>query len=220
MADADFQARRRYDATARQERALRERARTRERIVAAARDAFLADGYVRTSVAAIAQAAGVSVQTIYLAVGQKADLLRHVGRDAVVGSAEAASVPDLPWVSALAAEPDPRVQIRTLVSESLRLAERAYPIWQVFADAAAHDASLEPDVRELEAGRHRDQRALVQLLRGLAVSQEKAADIVHGILSPDLWRLFAIERHWRTDDIEQFASDVLIYTLLEERREP
>lgn len=219
MTDADPQARRRYDATSRQQRALRERAHTRDRIVAAARDAFLADGYVRTSVASIAQTAGVSVQTIYLAVGHKADLLRHVGRDAVIGSADASSVPDLPWVAALAAEPDPRVQIRILVSESLRLAERAYPIWQVFADASAHDAALEADVRELEAGRHRDQRDLVQLLQGLTVSREKAVDIVYGILSPDLWRHFSIDRHWSIGDIEGFASDVLIHALLESPHE-
>ncbi|MFM9735802.1 hypothetical protein ACKI17_48505, partial [Streptomyces niveiscabiei] len=86
--------------------------------------------------------------------------LRAVGRDAVLDSEEAASVPDMSWVPALAAEPDPRAQIRILVSGSRALAERAAPIWRVFTEAAGRDPALEPDVRELEAGRFRDQRAL------------------------------------------------------------
>lgn len=218
MTPADSETRRRYDATARQERARADRLHTRTRVIAAAREAFLAHGYARSSVASIAAAAGVSVQTVYLAVGPKADLLRAVGRDAVLGGEDADSVPELAWVARVAAEPDPRAQIRLLVVESLALAERAYPIWRVFADAAAHDSALEADVRELEAGRHRDQRALVRLLSGLTVPHDRAADIVQGILSPELWRLFVLERGWSADEVAQFATDVLAHALLAPRR--
>ncbi|WP_369672171.1 hypothetical protein, partial [Enterococcus faecium] len=94
-------------------------------------------------------------------------------------SEEAASVTDMSWVPALAAEPDPRAQIRILVYGSRALAERAAPIWRVFTEAAGRDPALEPDVRELEAGRFRDQRALAGLLHGLSVPVERAADIIH-----------------------------------------
>ena len=51
---------------------------TRTEIVAAARELFLSRGYVRTSVTAVAQLAGVAVQTIYNSIGNKAALLAAV----------------------------------------------------------------------------------------------------------------------------------------------
>ena len=54
---------RKYDATARRASA----AATRERICAAAEQRFVRDGYARTSIRAVAKAAGVAEATVYLA---------------------------------------------------------------------------------------------------------------------------------------------------------
>ena len=54
---------RKYDASSRRASA----AATRERICAAAEDLFVRDGYARTSVRAVAKAAGVAEATMYLA---------------------------------------------------------------------------------------------------------------------------------------------------------
>ena len=51
---------------------------TRSDVVAAARELFLARGYVRTSLNAVAAQAGVAVQTIYNSVGNKAAVLAAV----------------------------------------------------------------------------------------------------------------------------------------------
>lgn len=48
---------------------------TRRRIVAAAAELFVSDGYAGASVDAIAAAAGVSRKTVFTAVGGKAELL-------------------------------------------------------------------------------------------------------------------------------------------------
>jgi AcrR family transcriptional regulator len=48
---------------------------TRRDIIAAARQLFAADGYQATTMKAIGEAAGVSVQTVYDSVGSKASLL-------------------------------------------------------------------------------------------------------------------------------------------------
>ena len=65
---------RRYDASPRRAAA----AATRERICAAAEELFLRDGYARTSIRAVAQAAGVAEATVYLAFPNKAALLDAV----------------------------------------------------------------------------------------------------------------------------------------------
>src|SRR3954452_9934118 len=64
-------AKRRYDATSRRAAA----AATRERICATAEELFLRDGYGRTSIRAVAKAAGVAGATVYLAFADKAALL-------------------------------------------------------------------------------------------------------------------------------------------------
>jgi AcrR family transcriptional regulator len=81
--------RRRYNATRRQAQG----AQTRQDILTAAHQLFLERGYAGTTLAAIAQAAGVVVKTIYRAYGSKAELFKAVVRAAVAGGAARAQVP-------------------------------------------------------------------------------------------------------------------------------
>ncbi len=65
-------------------RAAPHAARSRSRIVAAAIRLFLADGYARTTIAAVAAAAGVSADLVFHLFGSKRELLR-AAMDASVG---------------------------------------------------------------------------------------------------------------------------------------
>lgn len=206
--------RRGYDATARRARAEHDRGRTRQRVLDAAEDLFTTEGYAATSMADVAAAAGVSVQTIYLAVGPKADVLRAVAARAVLGADVAGTVPQLPWVAQLAAEEDPHRQLAIMVHELIALAERSVPVWRVLEQAAAADPALAAEVAENEAGRLRDQQALVGLLRGLRVPRERATDVVHAVLRPAVWQVFVVERGWSREDVEELVLDVLTHLLL------
>src|SRR5215831_10681159 len=75
---------RRYDASRRQEAALQ----TRLVIAAAARDLFVARGYIGTTMAAIAEAAGISHETVYATFGPKPALFRHLVEIALSGTDE------------------------------------------------------------------------------------------------------------------------------------
>ena len=70
-----------YDSTRRRERARQ----TRERIVQSAERQFLEHGYAATSVAAIAAAAEVSVDSIYKTFGGKPGLIRAIWHRALEG---------------------------------------------------------------------------------------------------------------------------------------
>lgn len=65
---------RRYDSSYRAEQARA----TQRRIIDAAQQLFLRDGYSATSLRTIAEAVGVAVPTIYASVGNKLDVLRAV----------------------------------------------------------------------------------------------------------------------------------------------
>src|SRR5207248_2140844 len=73
--------RRPYDASLRRERAQE----TKERILAAAERRFLRDGYALTTIGAIADDAGVSVDTIFKSFGGKPGIIRGIRERALLG---------------------------------------------------------------------------------------------------------------------------------------
>ncbi|WBB54290.1 TetR/AcrR family transcriptional regulator [Verrucosispora sp. WMMD573] len=71
--------------------------RTRQAVVAAATDLFVARGYTATSLADVAAAAGVARPTVFAAFGSKAALLRQVLDEALAGDDEPVPVAQRPW---------------------------------------------------------------------------------------------------------------------------
>src|SRR4029450_6811299 len=127
----DVKGRRRYHSPLRAEQADG----TRRRVLAAARELFLAHGYAGTTVAAVAQAAGVSPDTIYVSLGGKQGLLEGV-------LALARSDPEAPAqhdqdhrrdeVGALA---DPHQRLHRLVELSCETLARTSPVHAVLRGA-------------------------------------------------------------------------------------
>src|SRR3954462_952069 len=72
---------RQYDSTGRRQQAGRSRAA----VLDAAQQLFLDDGYAATTLASIAAAASVSVETVYKAFGSKAGLVRAIRDRALAG---------------------------------------------------------------------------------------------------------------------------------------
>src|SRR4051812_19410784 len=91
---------RRYDSPRRREQALR----TRERILAAAREAFLTSGYAATTVRSVASAAAVSLPTVEQGFGTKAQLLKEVIDVAIAGDDEPIAVLDRAPIARAAAQ--------------------------------------------------------------------------------------------------------------------
>ncbi|MGS2618365.1 TetR/AcrR family transcriptional regulator [Micromonospora sp. LZ34] len=71
--------------------------RTRQAVVAAATELFVARGYAATSLADVAAAAGVARPTVFAAFGSKAALLRQVLDQALAGDDEPVPVAQRPW---------------------------------------------------------------------------------------------------------------------------
>src|SRR3954462_4422386 len=105
---------RRYDATSRQAAA----AETRERICIAAEELFLRDGYARTSIRAVAKAAGVAEATVYVVFADKAALL-----DAVILRATRDN--DSEALEAIAAAPTEEILPRLSESTAVLMARAA-----------------------------------------------------------------------------------------------
>src|SRR5262249_22571437 len=116
--------RRSYDASHRQAGARANRAA----MVAAGRERFLAQGYAATTIANVAGDAGVSVQTVYKVLGNKAGLLKAVFDVAVAGDDEPIPIPERDFIQAIIREPDAAAKIAKYLDHVAETMPRTAPL--------------------------------------------------------------------------------------------
>jgi AcrR family transcriptional regulator len=204
---------RRYDGSARRARAAAQHDAT----LGIARALFLERGYTATTVAAIAEAAGVSAATIYKSHGGKAGLVRELCARALAGEGP---VPAHDRSDALRGTTDARAVIdgwgRLLGEVSPRLS----PLLLLLRDAAAAD----PDAAALrqEQDRARLER-MAENARFLAesghlragVDVDEARDVLWLCSSPELYEVLVAARGWSGERLGAFASTTMVAALLD-----
>ncbi|MFI9835598.1 TetR/AcrR family transcriptional regulator [Nonomuraea sp. NPDC051941] len=187
---------------------------TRRRILAAASELFVQDGYGATNLQDVAEKAGVAVQTIYFVFGNKRALLKELVDVTIAGDDEPVATMDRPWYVAALAAGTAQDMLRAYVAGTTSVLERVAPIGRVLEAAVASDpevAALWPyDVDP----RHVVQQGAARALAGkpgarAEVSVEEAADLLYGLLSPELYLLFVHERGWTREHWEQWVGETL-----------
>src|SRR5262245_57106007 len=118
--------RRRYHSPLRADQAQR----TRGRVLDAAFRLFVERGYAGTTVAAVAEEAGVSPETVYQSFGGKRGLLEGVIDAAITGPDEDEAEDEALWAS-LAELPDPGNRLARMVDYSCAILARTRPIHAV-----------------------------------------------------------------------------------------
>jgi AcrR family transcriptional regulator len=213
----DVKPRRRYDSRRRQAQA----AQTRHDVLVAAYDAFVERGYAGTTLAAVARAAGVVVETIYRGFGGKAGLFKAVVEAAVAGGIARAQVPveQRPAVRAVIAETDPRRQLEGYAATQPGIHARMGPLMRVLAGAAATDADLAKVLREMEEFRLAGMGRFAQLLadRGAlrpGLSVEHARDILWTLNSHAVYDQLVTQRGWPPEQYQTWLADILTHILL------
>jgi len=112
-------------------------AQTEQRILAAATELFLADGYVATTLEAVAKRAQVGARTVYLRFGTKAALFKRVVDVAVVGDTEPVDVLGRDWMQAALAAPTAAERIAASAAAARQIMERTGALFAVAQQAAA-----------------------------------------------------------------------------------
>ena len=219
----DVKPRRRYNATRRQAQA----AQTRQDILTAAHQLFLERGYAGTTLAAIATAAGVVVETIYRAYGSKAELFKAVVRAAVAGGAARAQVPpdQRPAIQAVIAETDPHRQLALYAATQPGIHARAGPLLRVLVGAAAADPDLAQVWTQLEDERLAGMGRFAQLLadRGVLradLSVQEARDLLWTLNSLAVHDLLVLRRGWSPERYRDWLAGALARELLPDRQPP
>ena len=135
---------------------------TRLRVVAAAAELFAALGYTRTTLAKIAGAAGVSIETVQ-AQGPKAALMIASVEFAAFGITGDHSVLDLEVGQRFVAITDRDDAVDFIVDQQAAIHERSARVAQALYGAAADDPELDEYLGELIAGVGRQSRRILEV---------------------------------------------------------
>lgn len=208
--------RRRYDSSRRRKQALR----TRETILASARDLFLDRGYAGTTIASIAEAADVSVETIYKGFGGKPGLVRAISEKGLEGAGPVPAEQRSDEMRTL--EQDPYTVMRRWGTFTTEVAPLAAPIALLLRSAAATDPEIASLLEDLDRARlaRMEHNARELFERGDfrdGVTLQYARDVLWTYSSPELYELLVVRQHWPLERYGQFVAEGMIAALLPER---
>jgi TetR/AcrR family transcriptional regulator, regulator of autoinduction and epiphytic fitness len=189
-----------YDSSRRKEQALQ----TKRQIVEAARTLFIARGYSGATIEAIAQEAGVAVETVYAAFGNKRAILSRLMDVSLVGD-------DLP-IPLLERE-GPQAVMRETNQH------RVAPIFDIMRVAAKTEPEIAEMLQSILNARVQGMRAFMRALlkngplrEGLTPDQ--AAETVWTLTSSEVFTLLQVNRGWSEERHKQWLMDSLTRLLL------
>jgi AcrR family transcriptional regulator len=180
--------------TSRRERA----AATRSRMIRAAYDLFCERGYRATTMEAIAQRAGVAVQTLYFTFHTKDELLQAVHEWTVLTD-DPTPPPLQEWYLAAMAESDARRALAMLIEGLATIESRVAPMIPVF-----HAVSADPAgeiYRRAQVLRRQGMEDCIDALSKKArlrpgLTRRRAADLLYILAGPEAYRSFVLEAGW------------------------
>lgn len=212
--------RRTYDAVGRQARTRR----TRAVVVEAARELFLERGYAVTTIEAISDRSDTPQATIYRLFSSKLGILRALLDVAAVGDDEAVAMGDRSHVRALLQEKDPRHQLQGFAALAREVMARLAPVQRILVVAAGSDPEAAALLAEYTRQRQEGQGRIAHSLARAGALRPKlrerdAADIIHALMSPEVYLLLVFDRAWSPDRYQRWLGETLVEQLLPEPSE-
>ncbi|HEY9302750.1 MAG TPA: helix-turn-helix domain-containing protein [Mycobacterium sp.] len=197
---------RRYNATARREAA----ARTRAAVLDAARELFTERGYLATSMAAIAERAGVALDTVYASVGRKPELARLLIESAISDTDEATPPEERDYVRAIRAAPNAESKIAVYAEAVAAIAPRMAVVLGIIQQAAHAEpelAAMWTEIAERRAANMRHFVADLAAVSELRLATDEAADIVWATNAAEMYQLLVGQRGWSVQRYQDFLAD-------------
>lgn len=191
----------------------------RAAVVQAARALFIERGYAATTVEAISERSDVPPATVYRLFSSKLGILRALIDLSVAGAEDAVALADQPAAQALLTEPDPARRLAGFAAICREVNARVEPLYKVLVGAAQSEsdaaALLAERARQRSAGQDLITRSLARAgaLRS-ELGERDAADIVHALMSPEMYQLLVTDRGWKPKRYEQWLTQALIDQLL------
>jgi AcrR family transcriptional regulator len=180
---------------------------------------FLERGYGATTIEAISDMAHVPSATVYRLFSSKHGILKALLDVSIAGDDETVAMADRPHVRALLAEEDPRSQLIGFVKTAATVNARVAPLYRILVSAAGSDPDAAALLDELTRQRQTGQRLIARSLAGAGAlrpehRERDAADLIHTLMSPEVYRLLVVDRQWKPERYERWLVQTLVDQLL------
>jgi AcrR family transcriptional regulator len=157
-------------------------------------------GYTQTTMADIADEAGVAVQTVYFAFHSKPALMRAAFEYAVHGDHLPMSPAERPWFIAMRKEPDCELALGMFVDANLEILHRVMPLVAIF-NATSDDPEMAGFHAYSERLRRDGYRKVVDVLAGKkalrpGLNADDATSILLVLVGADVYRSMLWDNGW------------------------
>jgi AcrR family transcriptional regulator len=192
---------------------------TRRSVLEAALNLFVEHGYAATTIPAVAEAAGVSVETVYKAFGNKPGLAKAVFDVTVVGDDAPVPMMQREFVRRNMAEPDPVKRLQQYGDHVAAAGDRTGPLLLVIRAAAGTDAGAGEIWAQLQQERITGMTFFARHLKQCGhlregVTETEARDVLWLHSSVEAWDLLVRQRGWPRRRYARFIAQQLIAALL------
>jgi AcrR family transcriptional regulator len=187
-------------------------------VVDAARALFLERGYVATTVEAISEHADVPVATVYRLFSSKPGILKALLDASIAGDDRPVSVQERADVASSFDEPDPQVLLARFARVTTAINQRTGDLYRVLADAGGADAAVAELYQQIRRQRDEGQGGIARALArtrslGAGLRERDAADLIHALMSPELYRLLVVDRGWTPQRYQEWLATTLVQQL-------
>jgi AcrR family transcriptional regulator len=203
-----------YDSTRRRAQARQ----NRDAVLDAAGTLFLRNGYAATTVAAIAAEAGVSVETVYKAFGNKPGLVRALADAAMAGPG---AVPTMRRSDEMSSrEVDSNALVRKWAAFTVEVTPRLAPVVLLIRAAATGGSAEMTDLlARLDAERLDRMTHQAEFLRRRGflrpdVSVTEARDVMWAYTDPAMFELLVLRQGWSLPRYQEFLAAAFAAAML------
>jgi AcrR family transcriptional regulator len=204
---------RRYNSNRRREQAHQ----NRRAVLAAARKRFLAQGYAATTIAEIAQDAGVSVETVYKVFANKAGVLKALFDVSVTGDDDPIPMIQRDVIQDVRNAPEAARKIKIYTKHLAATMPHSAPIQLLARDGAASSpdaAKVWKQIREETFTAMKMFSSDLASTGQLRVTATQARDLLWTYHAPELYELLVLERGWSAARYGDFIAQALLHALL------
>jgi AcrR family transcriptional regulator len=188
---------------------------TRARIIAAAAERFLSEGYAGTTLRGVAADAGVALPTVELAFRTKAALLKAVIDTAIAGDLEPVPMLERPWATRARSSPDVRSFVATFARQLTESAYRAAGLTLVALEAARVDEDIAATAAQLIDQRRIMASWLVDGIRRRStlrtgLTRAAAIDTVWILMDPAVYCRLTTDCRWTPARYGRWFTDATV----------
>jgi AcrR family transcriptional regulator len=202
-------------------RSGRGQARTRlarRAVVDAARALFRERGYAATTIEAVSEHSDVPSATVYRLFSSKLGILKALLDTSIVGDDQPLPVQERPDVASLFTEPDPYKLLAGFAGVTTAINQRTNDVYRAVTSAAGSDPAAAELLSEIQQQRDRGQGQIARSLSRAhalrsGLRERDAADLIHALMSPEVYRLLVGDRGWTPERYQQWLATTLAQQL-------